>query len=115
MRIKLDDLETIRNVDDESVECKYEAIKELDKRLTKLKISHDIEQIHNGYRITVPVGAGNRFEGDEIEHRWSYGSEDDLIEVWGFDLEDPVGYLTVDQALKYFVEWDCKQKKQQKG
>ena len=83
----------------------YTAIKELDKKLTELGVPHDFHELYDGYQICVPKNSGNCFEGDAVQHFGSYGARRNLLEVWGFDLNDPAGYLTVEQALVYFVDW----------
>lgn len=86
---------------------KYKAIKELDRKLTELDIPHEMHEMLDGYQICVPEQHElNCFEGDAIEHFGSYGSEQDLLEVYGFNLDDPDGHLTVEQALEYFVKWN---------
>ena len=90
---------------------KYTAIKELDRRLTKLGISHEMHELLDGYQICVPEDYEPMyFDGDAIQHHGSYGAEQNLLEVWGFNLPEPDGCLTVDKALEYFIEWDKKQK-----
>ena len=84
---------------------KYKAIHELNKKLDELGISHKMHNAFDGWQIYVPKTSMTGFEGDAVQHQFSYGNEEDLIEVWGFGLDEPVGYLTADEALKYFVEW----------
>ena len=83
----------------------YISIQELAQKLTELGIPHEMRKAMDGYQICVPNCKGE-WEGDAVEHFASYGAEEDLIEVFGFGLEDPVGWLTVDKALKYFVKWN---------
>lgn len=85
---------------------RYNAIKELDRKLTEKGIPHEMHKLMDGYQICVPEKhKENQFEGDAIQHFGSYGAEQDLIEVYGFNLDAPDGYLTVEQALIYFVKW----------
>lgn len=85
---------------------RYVAIKELDRRLTELGISHEMHKLLDGYQICVPEKCEvNHFDGDAIQHFGSYGAEQNLLEIYGFNLDDPIGHLTVEEALKYFVEW----------
>ena len=84
----------------------YTAIKELDTKLTELGIPHEMHEMLDGYQICVPeIHKPNHFEGDAIQHFGSYGSYQNLLEVYGFNLTSPDGYLTVDEALKYFTKW----------
>ena len=75
-------------------------------------LDNEISQQIDDYQICVPKDHKiNSFDGDAIQNFGSYGAEQDLIEVYGFFLNEPKGFLTVDEALKYFIEWE-KQKKQ---
>ena len=87
---------------------RYKAIKELDRKLTELGIPHGLRELMDGYQICVP--SCDSFEGDVVENFGSYGAEQDLLEVYGFNLDAPDGYLTVDEALKYFVVWNNRRK-----
>ena len=90
---------------------RYKSIQELDRKLTELGIPHEMHEMLDGYQICVPEKhKPNCFEGDVIEHFGSYGAEQDLLEVYGFNLNDPDGYLTVEQALEYFVKWNTTHK-----
>lgn len=40
--------------------------------------------------------------GDVIEHGFSYGNANDLLEVAGFGIDDVAGYLTAHEAFEYF-------------
>lgn len=94
---------------------KYTAIHKLHEKLTELGIPHEMIELDIGWQIVVPENhIPNKFEGDAIQHQFSYGNEKDLLEVWGFGLKEPVENLTADEALKYFVEWYKKGKKRGK-
>jgi len=85
---------------------RYTAIMELHEKLKELDIDHGVMRFLDGYKLWVPATYDNsEFEGDVIQHYGSWGAEQNLLEVWGFGLEDPEGHLTVDQALEYFVKW----------
>ena len=85
---------------------RYQAIQRLHKELDERGIPHDFHKLLDGYQICVPEKyARNRIEGDAVQHYGSYGTDADLIEVYGFGLKEPVGYLTVEGALEYFVSW----------
>lgn len=92
---------------------RYTEIKKLDRLLTGLGIRHEMHELFDGYQICVPEDhQQNSFEGDAIQHRGSYGAEQDLIEVYGFNLDGPDGYLTAEAALVYFQKWHLKEKKE---
>ena len=85
---------------------KYNAIKELDKKLNELGIPHEMHEMFDGYQICVPaIHKPNIFDGDAIQPFGSYGAKQDKLEVYGFNLTNPDGFLTVNEALKYFVDW----------
>lgn len=91
----------------------YTAIHKLDRKLTELDIPHTMKKMWMGWQICVP---NDYFcEGDAVQHGFSYGNEKDLIEVWGFGLEEPVGYLKASEALEYFVKWNEKQEGKRNG
>jgi hypothetical protein len=84
---------------------KYTAIHELDRKLTELGISHEILEAFDGWLVCVPENPIlDHLEGDAIQHKFSYGSKNNLLEVAGFGMDEPKGFLTVDEALKYFVK-----------
>ena len=92
-------------------EEKYTAIHKLHKKLTELGIPHTMKRMYEGWQITVPENSnGWNSEGDAVQHQFSYGNKKNLIELWGFGLEDPIGFLKVNEALEYFVKWHEKQK-----
>ncbi len=94
---------------------KYTAIQALDAKLTELGISHEMHEMLDGYQICVPANhEPNHFDGDAIQHFGSYGAEQNLIEVYGFNLDEPDGYLTVDKALEYFVRWHAEKLEEMK-
>ena len=78
----------------------YKAILELDKILTEKGIPHKLSRVMDGWKIAYPNNIECIF--DAIEHRGSYGHEQDLVEVWGNGLEDVIGWLNVEQALAHF-------------
>ena len=95
---------------------RYQAIQRLHEDLDERCIPHDFHKMFDGYQICVPKKhARNHFEGDAIQHYGSYGTNADLIEVYGFGLKEPDGYLTVEGALKYFVSWWESRKESQDG
>lgn len=92
------------------VNSSYKAILDLDKRLTAAEIPHVTERSNDGWIVIYPS-----FEhriGDAIEHLSSYGSRHDLVEVFGFGLKEPVGWLDAEKAFNYFK--DAHEKAQEK-
>lgn len=95
---------------------RYQSIQQLHKELDDRGIPHNFHELFDGYQICVPKDhRKNNFEGDAIQHFGSYGAEEDLIEVYGFGLTDPVGYLTAEEATEYFVSWWEDRKESQNG
>lgn len=79
---------------------KYQAILEVDRLLTQESIPHELLRFMDGWKIAYPKQDGCRF--DVIENRASYGHESDLMEAYGYSVEDVEGYLSVDDAMKLF-------------
>jgi hypothetical protein len=90
----------------------YTAIKKLSRLLDKNNISYSFEKLHDGYIIRVPEGYEYVSEGDAVQHFASWGSGKNLIEVWGFGLTEPVGHLTPEEALEYFITWNNNRNKE---
>lgn len=81
----------------------YPAILELDKLLAEKNIPHELQKIFDGYIIGYPDCSQENRIGDVVEHRYSYGHEDDLMEAAGFGLpDDVVGNLSVGVACLLF-------------
>jgi len=78
----------------------YKAILKLDKRLTEAGIPHLLDRANDGWIILYP--SYEHRVGDAIQHYYSYGAFHDLIEVFGFGLKNPDGFLDVDAAFDYF-------------
>ena len=79
----------------------YTAILELAEKLKENNIPHELTPYMDGWIIEYPEGGENRI-GDCVEHYGSYGKEQNLMEVYGFGLSEPDGWLTVEQAFEYF-------------
>lgn len=81
----------------------YKSILEVDKRLTEEGIPHELLRLMDGWKIAYPSQDDCKF--DVIEHRGSYGHENDLMEAMGEDLNDYVeGHVDVERALALFRE-----------
>ena len=80
----------------------YKSILELDKRLTKAGIPHELAKLYDGWIIGYPnVNKGYKVF-DVIEHEGSYGHEEDLMEAYGFGVED-VEVVDIDKAFTLFA------------
>ena len=77
----------------------YKEIWRLEHLLDEKKISHSIQQLFDGYRVGVIYGGLEI--GDAIEHKGSYGHENDLLEIRGFDVNDVIGSLTAEEVMQY--------------
>lgn len=80
---------------------KYKAILEVDKKLTEEGIPHELLRLIDGWKIAYPNQDDCRF--DVIEHKYSYGHNEDLMEAMGEDLDDYVeGHCDVERAMELF-------------
>lgn len=92
----------------------YTAIKKLSRLLDENNIPYSFAKLYDGYVIRVPVGYDLVSEGDAIQHFASWGSRKNLIEIWGFGLDNPVGHLTPEEALEYFITWNNNRNKEER-
>jgi hypothetical protein len=70
----------------------------LERELLKTDIHFTLSRLYDGWQIVIYDIDGN-YLTDVIEHSWSYGSEDDLLEVMGAlakntDGDSVEGYLS---------------------
>lgn len=79
----------------------YTSILQLDKMLTSNNIPHTLIEFMDGWQILYFDSSGNRV-GDVVEHYGSYGHESDLMEVYGFCLPEPSGWLSVEETFEFF-------------
>lgn len=79
----------------------YTAILELAEKLKENNIPYELIEFMDGWQIIFPEDGLERV-GDCVEHFGSYGKEQNLLEVYGFGLKEPDGWLTVEQAFEYF-------------
>ena len=82
---------------------RFTAALDLAKRLTELCIPHELRPNLDGW-VVIGIKDGRRY-GDATQLTGSYGWEQNLLEVWGFDLENPIGWQSVDEALQYFINF----------
>ena len=83
---------------------KYKEILRLKCMLEKAEIPFEFSEIFGGYHITYP---SNKFRiCSVIEHDYSYGSEQDLLEIKGLLTENEkkydyvLGYLSAEEVFK---------------
>lgn len=88
------------------VNPEYTAILKLDKLLTEAQIPHLLERAYDGWIVIYPSREDNI--GDAIQHFGSYGAFRDMVEVYGFGLKQPAGFLSVESAFEYFKDAHCK-------
>ena len=79
---------------------KYQAILKLNELLDKKKIPHELTRRIDGWKIAYPNERYCIF--DAIEHHYSYGSDEDLMEVWEEGVDDVIGHLDVETVLRMF-------------
>ena len=90
---------------------KYTSIQNLGSKLSQIGIENKLTPIGgDGYRLTV-LGID---DFDAVENKYSYGSEDDLIEIMGLltpeeeKTDEVVGNLTADEVFaricQYFID-----------
>lgn len=72
----------------------YREILKLDRMLRDADIPHSLNRLFDGWVI-------RSMGGTVIEHLSSYGGGKDLVEIWGFGLRQPQGWLTAEQAYTY--------------
>lgn len=71
----------------------YQEILKLDRMLREADIPHSLNRLFDGWVI-------RSAQGTVIEHLSSYGGGKDLVEIWGFGLRQPQGWLTAEQAFE---------------
>lgn len=79
--------------------------------LAKADIPFDLVAWENSDESTIQIAFPNKehCRVDAVSHKYSYGGLDGLIEVLGsvnsnFPNDDVVGWLTADEAFRYFTE-----------
>ena len=83
---------------------RYKEILRFKGMLEKAKIPFEFSEIFGGYHITYPT---NKFRVCSIiEHDYSYGNEQDLLEIKGLltknekKHDDVIGYLSAEEVFK---------------
>lgn len=80
----------------------FQEILRLDRMLTEAEIPHELFKFYEGWSIH--LNEGKKVIGEAMEHCASYGYHKDLVEVRGFGLKEPRGWLTAEEAMAYFRE-----------
>ena len=83
---------------------RYNEILKLKNMLEKAEIPFEFSEIFSGYHITYP---SNKFRiCSVIEHDYSYGNEQDLLEIKGLltknekKYDEVIGYLSAEEVFK---------------
>ena len=83
---------------------RYDEILKLKNMLEKAEIPFEFSEIFGGYHITYP---SNKFRiCSVIEHDYSYGNAQDLLEIKGLltknekKYDDVIGYLSAEEVFK---------------
>lgn len=85
---------------------KHTEILRLKTMLEEAKIPFIFHNFHDGYQIVITRGHTKLC--DAIEHRYSYGSQENLLEIMGAlkeeegSSQDVCGYLTAEEVFKRF-------------
>lgn len=85
----------LKSLEDRPPRAEYTEILKLDEMLTDAGIEHTTERLFDGWIIR---GKG----GIAIQHLSSYGYWKDRIEIAGFGLHDPKGFVTAESAVRWF-------------
>ena len=87
----------------EEADKKYKEILRLDKMLDEANIYHELFRIWDGWGI-IYYGHGDTCISDAVEHRGSYGSANDKLEIMGLVDEDCIdsvqGWLTAENVFE---------------
>lgn len=93
------------------VNPEYKEILKLEKMLSEREIPHELRRLDDGWQVIYAPINSEKWVLDAIETRYSYGSENDLIEIAGKlltkeeRLEDSaVGHLTAEAVFKRIRE-----------
>lgn len=82
---------------------KYKEILRLKKMLSKSVIPHEMRKVHGGWQIGYPVlPPDTRNVCSVIEHTFSYGNREDLLEIMGLTRNDDYveGYLSAEDVYE---------------
>lgn len=92
----------IRSLNDEEyiLNHHYQSILKLHAALLEEEIPHELLRLMDGWKIAYPDQDNCIF--DVVEHCGSYGHERDLMEGYGYGIDDVADNLDVDEALWMF-------------
>ena len=65
--------------------------------LSEKGIDHKTERLYDGYRVG--VNYDGREIGDAVQHLFSYGNEENLLETMGFEEDDVTGHRTAEDVM----------------
>lgn len=88
----------------------YNEILKLRKMLAGMKIPNEWERLYDGYHIGYPSLDPGKIICSVVEHEYSYGSGDDLLEIMGLLTEkekvsnDVCGGLTADEVFRRIMQ-----------
>lgn len=92
----------IRSLNDSEVKLSpsYQSIQQPHMKLQEAEIPHEILRIMDGWKLAYPDQDNCIF--DVVEHCGSHGHEADLMEAYGYGIDDVAGYVHIDDAFKMF-------------
>ena len=82
---------------------KYNEIFKLEKLCKENNIECEMLDLYDGYKLSIIKD--NKEITDAIEHQWSLGSKEDLLETWEYDNDDVIGYLNAEETLDYIKKF----------
>lgn len=85
----------LRSLEERPPRAEYKEILRLDELLTEAGIEHSKERLFDGWIVRSENGVA-------IQHLSSFGYWKDRVEIAGFGLQDPRGFLTAEQAFSWF-------------
>lgn len=99
---------------------RYQEIHRLDKMLVDAGIPHTMAHLHGGWQIIYPKDGKQRVM-DAVEHHFSYGEKEDLLEIMGLltpeeaKNDSVVGYLTAENVFSRIKEHWAHNKTEEKA
>lgn len=84
----------------------YKSMLKLQKMLKKANVPHEFREVYDGFQIRVFLK--NEEILSAVQHNFSYGNEQDLIEIMGGLTEEEskydsvLGHLTAEEVFKRF-------------
>ena len=78
----------------------YQSSVKLHAALLEEEIPHELLRLLDGWKIAYPDQNNCIF--DVVEHCGSHGHEADLMEAYGYGIDDVADYVHIDDAFKMF-------------